>query len=176
MTKETCKEDKIPASKGLVVKPIVSKEFNSRGQMDLIDMQSLSYNDYRYIMVYQDHMTTCVVKRTPYKVMFGVEAKVGLTSSSLPDEIISKISIDDDLKDSTNTGFRNDFDIIEITDEVSGTGNTDSVTCIVCQKPASNAHSCSKCSNTVHVICGKTNGEEGFGRSVLGFFKMWLLW
>jgi hypothetical protein len=108
--------------------------------------------------------------------MFGVEAKVGLISSSLPDEIISKISTEDDLKDSTNTGFRNDFDIIEITDEVSGTGNTDSVTCIVCQKPASNAHSCSKCSNTVHVICGKTNGEEGFGRSVLGFFKMWLLW
>jgi hypothetical protein len=28
------------ASKGLVVKPIVSKEFNSRCQMDLIDMQS----------------------------------------------------------------------------------------------------------------------------------------
>jgi hypothetical protein len=43
-------------------------------------------------------------------------------------------------------------DIIEITDEVSGTGNTDSVTCIVCQKPASNAHSCSKCSNT-HCTC-----------------------
>jgi hypothetical protein len=33
---------------------------------------------------------------------------------------ISKISTEDDLKDSTNTGFRNDFDIIEITDEVSG--------------------------------------------------------
>jgi hypothetical protein len=52
--------------------------------------------------------------------MFGVEAKVVLTSSSLPDEIISKISTEDDLKDSTNTGFRNDIDIIEITDEVSG--------------------------------------------------------
>jgi hypothetical protein len=248
--------------------------------MDLIDMQSLSYNDYRYIMVYQDHMTKVVVlwslkskratdvamqildifllfgapnilqsdngaectasiisqlkdlwpeckivhgnprhpqsqgsveranadirdmtvtwmrensckdwpvgikfvqfqknlsyhsgiKRAPYKAMFGVEAKVGLTSSSLPDEIISKISTEDDLKDVTNTGFRNDFDIIEITDEVSGTGNTNSVTFIVCQKPASNAHSCSKCSNTVRVICGKTNGEEGFGRPVLGFF------
>jgi hypothetical protein len=86
---------------------------------------------------------------------FGVDAKVGLTSSSLPDEIISKISTEDDLKDITNTGFRNDFDIIEITDEVSDTGNTDSVTCIVCQKAASNAHSCSKCSNIVHVICGK---------------------
>ena len=95
--------------------------------------------------------------------MFGVEAKVDLTSSSLPDEIISKISTEDDLKDSTNTGFRNDIDNIEITDEVSGTGNTDSVTCIVCQKPASNAHSCSKCSNTVHVICEKTNGEKASG-------------
>jgi hypothetical protein len=41
---------------------------------------------------------------------------------------------------------------------------------------STNTHSCSKCSNTVHVICGKTIGEEGFGRSVLGFFKMWLLW
>jgi hypothetical protein len=48
-------------------------------------------------MVYQDHMTKCVVKRTLYKVMFGVEAKVDLTPSSLPDEIISKISTEDDL-------------------------------------------------------------------------------
>jgi hypothetical protein len=45
--------------------------------------------------------------------MFGVEAKVGLTSSSLPNEIISKISTEDYPKDSTNTGFRNDFDIVE---------------------------------------------------------------
>ena len=39
-------------------------------------------------------------------------------------------------QDITNTGFRNDFDIIEITDEVSGTGNTDSVTCIHCRQRA----------------------------------------
>jgi hypothetical protein len=60
-------------------------------------LRFLAYNDYRYIMVYKDHMTKCAVKRTPYKVMFGVEAKVGLTSFSLPDEIISKISTEDDL-------------------------------------------------------------------------------
>ena len=63
--KELCEECQLKkrklASKDLVVKPIVSNEFNSRGQMDLIDMQSLSYNDYRYIMVYQDHMTKVVV-------------------------------------------------------------------------------------------------------------------
>ena len=200
--KELCEECQLKkrklASKDLVVKPIVSKQFNSCGQMDLIDMQSLSYNDYRYIMAYQDNITTFVVlrplkskratdvamqildifllfgapnilqsdngaeisvsiisqlkdlwpeckivhgkprhpqsqgsvaranadikditvtwmrenscndwpvgikfvqfqknlsyhlgiKQTPYKAMFGVEAKVGLTSSSLPDEII----------------------------------------------------------------------------------------
>jgi hypothetical protein len=48
--KELCEECQLKkrklASKGLVVKPIVSKELISRGQMDLIDMQSLSYNEY----------------------------------------------------------------------------------------------------------------------------------
>ena len=40
---EECQQKKRKlASKGLVV----SKEFNSCGQMDLIDMQSLSYNEY----------------------------------------------------------------------------------------------------------------------------------
>jgi hypothetical protein len=65
--KELCEECQLKkrklASKGLVVKPIVSQEFNSRGQMDLIDMQSLSYDDHRYIMVYQDNMTKFVVLR-----------------------------------------------------------------------------------------------------------------
>jgi hypothetical protein len=28
------------------------------------------------------------IKRTPYKAMFGVEAKVGLTSSSLPEPFV----------------------------------------------------------------------------------------
>jgi hypothetical protein len=41
--KELCEECQLKkrklASKGLVDKPIVSKEFNFRGQMDLIDMQ-----------------------------------------------------------------------------------------------------------------------------------------
>ena len=77
--KELCEECQLKkrklASKGLVVKPIVSMEFNSRGKMDLIDMQSLSYDDYKYIMVYQDNMTTFVVlwplksKRTTDVVM-----------------------------------------------------------------------------------------------------------
>jgi hypothetical protein len=45
------------------------------------------------------------IKRTPYKAMFGVEAKVGLTSSSLPDEIISKISTEERLLAQHFPGF-----------------------------------------------------------------------
>ena len=43
-------------SKGVVVKPILSKEFNSRGQVDLMDFQSNPDGKYKFIMVYQDHL------------------------------------------------------------------------------------------------------------------------
>jgi hypothetical protein len=39
------------------IKPILSKTFNDRGQMDLIDMQSNIYNGYTWILHYQDHLT-----------------------------------------------------------------------------------------------------------------------
>ena len=48
--KEMCKECQLKkrkiASKGLVVKPLLSKDFNSRGQVDLIDMQSMRDGDF----------------------------------------------------------------------------------------------------------------------------------
>ncbi|XP_071137215.1 KRAB-A domain-containing protein 2-like [Mytilus edulis] len=65
--KELCEECQLKkrrsASKGVVAKPIISKEFNSRGQVDLIDMQSFKYNDYRFLMLYQDHLTKFVILR-----------------------------------------------------------------------------------------------------------------
>lgn len=42
--------------KGLVVKPIISPECNSRCRVDVIDMQSQADGDYKFIMVYQDHL------------------------------------------------------------------------------------------------------------------------
>ena len=42
---------------------IVSKDFNSRGQVDLIDMQSMKQGEFRWIMVYQDHLTKFCVLR-----------------------------------------------------------------------------------------------------------------
>jgi len=62
---EQCqKKRKRVTTKGVVVKPILTKDFRSRAQIDLIDMQSMSHNNYKWIMNYQDHLTKFVVLRT----------------------------------------------------------------------------------------------------------------
>ena len=51
-----CKEcalKKGKAKKSVVVQPILSKEMNSRCQVDLIDMQAQADGDYKFILVYQ---------------------------------------------------------------------------------------------------------------------------
>ena len=52
-----------PMTKGVVVRPILSKEFSARGQVDRIDMQSLPHGSFKWIMVYRDHLTKFVVIR-----------------------------------------------------------------------------------------------------------------
>ena len=49
--------------KGIVVKPMISSELNSRCQVDLIDLQSNRDGEYKFIMVYQDHLTKFVQLR-----------------------------------------------------------------------------------------------------------------
>jgi hypothetical protein len=68
MTKETCKEDKTPASKGLVVQPIVSKEFNSCGQMDLIDMQSRFLKLFHPVRKMRSDQLSLLLQTLPYMV------------------------------------------------------------------------------------------------------------
>ncbi|XP_008187612.1 KRAB-A domain-containing protein 2-like [Acyrthosiphon pisum] len=41
----------------LVIKPIISKNFNERGQVDLVDFQSLPDGKFKWILNYQDHRT-----------------------------------------------------------------------------------------------------------------------
>ncbi|XP_063601946.1 uncharacterized protein LOC134778057 [Penaeus indicus] len=44
------------------------------------------------------------IRKSPYAAMFGYEAKVGLTSSSLPDEVIQRMQCEDDLLAVLTTG------------------------------------------------------------------------
>ncbi|KAK6178643.1 hypothetical protein SNE40_011172 [Patella caerulea] len=60
---ECQKKRKRPKTKGVVVRPILTKEFASRAQVDLIDMQSMAQNSFKWIMVYQDHLTKFVILR-----------------------------------------------------------------------------------------------------------------
>ncbi|XP_067140873.1 KRAB-A domain-containing protein 2-like [Centruroides vittatus] len=61
-----CKQCQIKHSapkKGIVVKPTISSELNSRCQVDLIDLQSHRDGEYKFIMVYKDHSTKFVQLR-----------------------------------------------------------------------------------------------------------------
>lgn len=60
---EPCQKKLKSAKKGIVVKPLLSTEMNSRCQVDLIDMQSNPDGDFKFIMVYQDHLTKFVQLR-----------------------------------------------------------------------------------------------------------------
>ncbi|XP_008188371.2 uncharacterized protein LOC103310808 [Acyrthosiphon pisum] len=47
----------------LVIKPITSNDFNERGQVDLIDFQSVLDGKYKWILNYQDHNTKFISLR-----------------------------------------------------------------------------------------------------------------
>lgn len=57
---ESCQKKGSTIKKGLVVKPIISKEMNSRCQIGLIDMQAQPDGNYKFILLYQDHLTKFV--------------------------------------------------------------------------------------------------------------------
>lgn len=52
-----CEEKGKNPKKGMVVKPILSKEFNERGQVDLVDYQSTPDGEFKFVLNYQDHLT-----------------------------------------------------------------------------------------------------------------------
>ena len=61
-------------------------------------MQSSPLGQFKYIMVYQCHLTKFAgINRTSYRVMFKEDPKVELTSSSLPPEILERLQSEDDL-------------------------------------------------------------------------------
>lgn len=65
---QSCELKKNKVKKGIVTKPIISSNFNSRCQMDLIDLQSKPDEDYKFILNYQDHFTKyCLLRALKMK-------------------------------------------------------------------------------------------------------------
>lgn len=75
---ETCQRKKSKKKRGLVSKPILHSEMNSRCQVDLVDMQSQEDRGYKFIMVYQDHLTKFILLR-PLKSKRAEEVAYQLT-------------------------------------------------------------------------------------------------
>ena len=63
---ENCNMKKKHIAKGVVVKPILSKEINSRGQVDLMDFQSNSDGNYTCLMVYSSGYQNFFLKSLLY--------------------------------------------------------------------------------------------------------------
>ncbi|KAH7721687.1 KRAB-A domain-containing protein 2-like protein [Aphelenchoides avenae] len=70
-----CELKRAKVKKSIVVKLILSADFNSRCQVDLIDLQSRPDGDFKHLLVYQDHLTKFVVLRAlKQKTMHDVVA------------------------------------------------------------------------------------------------------
>lgn len=68
-----CQMKRSSPKKGIVVKPMISSELNSRCQVYLIDLHSNRNGEYKFIMVYQDNLTKFVQIR-PLKTKSAEEA------------------------------------------------------------------------------------------------------
>ena len=62
----------------LIVRPITSSDFNSRGQVDLVDYQSCPDGDFKWVMHYQDHLAKFSILR-PLKSKRAAEVAYQLT-------------------------------------------------------------------------------------------------
>ncbi|CAF4872984.1 unnamed protein product [Pieris macdunnoughi] len=73
----TCDAKRHAPRKSTVTRPIVSQDFNIRGQVDLIDFQSCSDGDFKWLLNYQDDATKFVSLR-PLKSKRGSEVAMEL--------------------------------------------------------------------------------------------------
>lgn len=58
---EPCQQKRNSERKGNVMKHIISTDLKSRCQLDIIDFQSRPDEDFKFLLVYQDHLTKFVV-------------------------------------------------------------------------------------------------------------------
>lgn len=74
---ETCQKKKTRPNKGLVVRPLQTKNILERGQVDLIVMESAPDRGFKYILNYQDHFSKFLFLR-PMKTKTAAETAYNL--------------------------------------------------------------------------------------------------
>lgn len=99
---ESCTLKNYAQGKGLVSKPIISKGFNDHVQVDLVDMQAQECEDFKFILVYQDHFTKLVQIRP-------LKRKTGKNVTRIIFEIFSILGPPKVLQSDNGREFRNRF-------------------------------------------------------------------
>lgn len=72
-----CNMKKCQQHRNIVVRPITTKDFNLRSQVDLIDFQSTPCDEYKWLMNYQDHSTKFCLLR-PLKTKCATDVAMEL--------------------------------------------------------------------------------------------------
>ena len=111
------------------------------------------------------------INRTPYKAMFGSDAKMGLTSSPLPQEILSTLSTEEDLVahlenkqtqdptlqiSSVQACDNPNTDANDSVHDVPSEASLDIVQCAIFEMPCFDFMKCSVCNKSVHELCSKS--------------------
>ena len=107
--------------------------------------------------------------------MFGSDAKMGLTSSPLPQEILSNLSTEEDLVahlenkqtqdptlqiSSVQACDKLSTDTNDSIHDVPSEASLDIVQCAVCEMPCFDFMKCSVCNKFVHELCSKSEASN----------------
>lgn len=128
-------------------------------------MQQNDTNKWSKGLQFVQFMKNCAyhsgIKRTPYNAMFGVDPKVGLSTSYLPKEIVSSLEDEEDLRKvlqniekETEKPSTEENVTEKILKEKEDLQETEGEKCVICLNNCSEGDpSCIGCFKPVHAIC-----------------------
>lgn len=138
----------------------------------------------RFVQLMKNRALHSGIKRTPYEALFGCKVKVGLTTSSLPQDVLDGIQSEEDLERIVNNihttepqpappslvpTSQTDQTTSEVNEAavafVSTSNSTEEIAttqnlprplhmCSVCSQQTNDKQNCAKCSADIHIKCG----------------------
>lgn len=120
------------------------------------------------------------IQQSPYEAMFGCKAKVGLSTSNLPREVLDNLVTDEDLKnieqemgDAINPGTSTGSEAVtEMVEQIENPdrlpdNNSGQMVCVLCEKECYSTHFCVSCGKHIHATCGISDkSKEGCGDKI----------